>query len=1474
MTNKTDLELYFEYKCWQGLKERKLADKPKYVERLKYEIGVIEQMKFPGYFLIVADFIDWAKKNDILVGGGRGCLTGNALIITHNNGLKPLKDIGVGDKVISAKGNIKPVTNTFVYDINEELVNIKTWYGDTNGITMTLDHKVYAQKLKRPKGWDNWSLKTKKSKAAYLNPTHTISEIAAQDLEVGDLVWIPFIRNEKDQNLKFNFKHLRDKDLVLNELVVDTETAIDEGKRKNKHLGSLFLRSRANNKIFTFDDGYFVRIREVKRFFNKTKVYDITVEDDHSYVTTCGAVHNSAAGSLVAYALKITNGIDPLEHGLLFERFLNPSRISMPDIDVDFEKEKRDQVIQYISKTYGRDCVCQIGTIGTMKAKMTIQKICKALGYPIATGEELKKLCLPSVHGKPQPLSVSIEQVKELGEYAKAPGAEGKILRWSEKFENRVASVGVHASGLVISDAPVTKHLPLYVAKNESLATQWDMKIVEEVGLIKFDILGLATLSKMRLCLDLIQARHGRVIDIDSIDTQDVDTYRFLHNGELLGIFQLETSQGMRDLVMQIKPENIQDLTAAVAIFRPGPLQSEGLKDYLAWRGGADPKYLIPELEPILRETGGFCVFQDEVIATPNGSVIMKDLKNEDDIINGSGQVDKVKKILHTGNKQVYRYRSDGLIDTRLTSDHKVLTIEGYVPASKASHMLRRRFCSKQRCIQEISTDEGWLLGMLIGDGCLNSSSPVITVASKEKADQIGDILVRLFGGTARKYFATRCWYVGVKRAEGQYHNQFNTWLRKFSLMRSSGKNKTLPINVTSWTDNELSYLLAGLWDSNGQINKETISYCSANPKLLGQLGEILDILRVTFYFADPQHIVIRDRELFIRLIGPFLKFKNFQNTTSTIAAGLCISASFFRTLVDKYRGNTPIKTFCQKRGIPSHLYWTQQDKFLTTVFRHFPEEKEYLLNTFVRGDFAIERVRKIQNLGVQPVYDLETYSEHHSFIAGNAIVHNCVFQEQIMQIAQQCAGYSMAEADLLRKAMGKKKTDILNAEKERFKTGWLKNKLPLDKFEILWAQLLGFADYAFNRAHAASYAFLSYQTAWLKTHYPVEFMTACMINDFDDPEQMVRYLGECARMGLKVLPPDINQSQENFTIIDEHTVRFGLVPIRNIGKKPTHEILTKRLQMPHGYQSLPHFCESVHLGKVNRLKIESLIKAGVFDSFGFSRASLLDWVERYWAYRKEFETYTQKLNTWQKRNDAFQKRELDIANGSKLKALKQWDLPIEPEKPALLHLEELPTLQLQKDEHAHLGMFVSGHPLERLQTNTFDNIALALDLPSGSQVTILGVIVELKEHVVAKSKKKMAFLMLEDLTGRIKATVFPAAFSKVEHSLQPLTPLLFYAKTDIFETDEGVKMGNLIIQNVEPVDLSVITNNASAYKLNIPVSAIDKLLQIEGLFDKCGKHKMLLEVQYASGMQSRLLTPIPTTKNKGELKKILDMIP
>jgi DNA polymerase-3 subunit alpha len=348
--------------------------------------------------------------------------------------------------------------------------------------------------------------------------------------------------------------------------------------------------------------GYFLVVAD---FINYAKQHGIPV----------GPGRGSSAGSLVAYALKITD-LDPIRHVLLFERFLNPERRSMPDIDVDFCIRGRAQVIQYVKEKYGADRVAQIATFGTLKAKAAIKDVGRALGFSFAEADAIAKLIPAPKQGFDYPLTEAMRMEPRLGELMKSDPRVKTLMDHALRLEGLVRHASTHAAGVVLSNLPLVDHCPLFVDKEGGIVTQYEMTWVEKIGLVKFDFLGLKTLTLLHDCVKLIEVTRGDKIDLNGLPLDDKKTYRTLSSGNTTGVFQLE-STGIREMTVKIRPNCFEDLVAILALYRPGPLDSGMAEDYIKRKNGKEKiKYLHPLLETILKDTYGVIVYQEQVMQT------------------------------------------------------------------------------------------------------------------------------------------------------------------------------------------------------------------------------------------------------------------------------------------------------------------------------------------------------------------------------------------------------------------------------------------------------------------------------------------------------------------------------------------------------------------------------------------------------------------------------------------------------------------------------------------------------------------------------------------------------------------------------------------------------------------------------------------------------------------------------------------
>ena len=767
-------------------------------------------------------------------------------------------------------------------------------------------------------------------------------------------------------------------DQVLDEMAyTGLEERLEAIKEKNPDFSAeeeQRYRQRLERELETIKSmgfpGYFLIVAD---FINWAKDQNIPV----------GPGRGSAAGSLVAYSIRITD-IDPLPYDLLFERFLNPERISMPDIDVDFCIYGREDVIRFVQQKYGEPNVAQIITFGTLGAKGVIRDVGRALNMPYGEVDKISKL-VPAVLNIT--LNEALKQEPRLQELAKKDVRVKELINIALRLEGLTRHASTHAAGLVVTPEPLTEYLPLYTdPKSGSQVTQFVMSYVEKIGLVKFDFLGLKTLTVIDKALELIHAGSNPEFDLDKISMEDEKSYELLSHGDTTGVFQLESS-GMKELLIKLKPNCFEDIIAACALYRPGPL--------------------------------------------------------------GSGMVD--------------------------------------------------------------------------------------------------DFILRKHG-------------------------------------------------------------------------KKEIVY-------------------------------------------------DFEQ--------------------------------------------------------------------------------------LQPILE-DTYGV-------------IVYQEQVMLIAQVLANYTLGGADLLRRAMGKKKAEEMEKQKALFMAGARENKLNEKKAEAVFDLMAKFAAYGFNKSHSAAYALIAYQTAFLKAHYPVEFMAALLTEDMENTDKVIKNIAEVRAMGIDVLPPDINASIRSFTVY-ENAIRFGLGAVKGVGSSALESIL--RVRDENGaFTSLYDFCERVELSKVNKKVVEALIRCGAFDSLGGNRAQYMAALEDAMSIGQNIQRERQ-----QGQESLFEIDEMLSHGGngySDLPNVEEWS--------------DKETLMYEKEA---LGFYITGHPLSRYAEDiktfaTCDSSGLA-EMADKSEVKICGMVASTKE-LVTKKGDRMAFISLEDLSGSVEAVVFPEVFQAAAEFLDGDEPLMVYGSLDAGE--ESVKI-------------------------------------------------------------------------------------
>ncbi len=675
-------------------------------------------------------------------------------------------------------------------------------------------------------------------------------------------------------------------------------------------------------------------------------------------------VRGSGAASIVAYTLGLTR-LDPLRYDLIFERFLNPSRVTMPDVDLDFPDDQREEMIEYTVQKYGQDKVAQIITFGTMGARAAIRDVGRALDLPLGEVDRVAKL-IP--FGPKIKIRDGLDNVPELRQMYEETDYIRQLIDDARSLEGIARHASTHAAGVIIADKLLVEYAPLHrPTKGEGgVVAQFDMEILESIGLLKVDFLGLSTLTIMRIACQLIAQRHGVRLDQDNIPVDAPAIYELLSGGQVMGVFQVESS-GMRNVLTSMKPTRFEDVIAAIALYRPGPMQF--IDEYIAcMHGERQPQFAHPSLEPILGPTYGICVYQ-----------------------------------------------------------------------------------------------------------------------------------------------------------------------------------------------------------------------------------------------------------------------------------------------------------------------------------------------------------------------------------------------EQIIQILTNVAGYSAGEADLVRRAVGKKKQKELVKHRSTFIKGAMEHSgLDRGAAESIFDAIEYFANYGFNKAHSADYAVITCQTAYLKAHYPVEYMTALLTVEQHNTEKVGLLVAECRRMNIPVLPPDVNTSCQNFTIEDTDeglTIRFGLGAVKNVGSGPVEAIIEAR-EDGGPFHSLDDFCQRVDLRRVNRRALECLIKVGCLDSFG-GRAALLAGMDQMLAISQ----------TTHRARDVGQMSLFDVMADSPIMhvAIRLPAIPDPPRRDVLTWEKEL------------MGLYLSEHPLQRILNTLQDSVTFSGQIDeamNGQRVALAGVVAWARQ-IVTKKGDPMAFVGLEDLQGTVELVVFPRIYAQSRELLQ-----------------------------------------------------------------------------------------------------------
>ncbi|MCE7985898.1 MAG: DNA polymerase III subunit alpha [Caldilinea sp. CFX5] len=1003
-------------------------------------------------------------------------------------------------------------------------------------------------------------------------------------------------------------------------------------------------------------------------------------------------VRGSGAGSLVAYCTGIT-GIDPLKNNLIFERFLNPARVTMPDFDLDFPDDQREEMIRYTIEKYGKEQVAQIVTFGRMKARAAIKDVGRAQEIPLNQVNRIAQL-IPAIPGKP----VLIKDVMTEGHefynpelvqlYQNEPWVTS-LLDYSMKLEGVTRHSGIHAAAVIVADKELVHYAPLMRPSKGSVTetvAQFEFPILESIGLLKVDFLGLSTLSVMREAGRLIKERHGIEYTLATIPFEgEVTTqaFKLLSSGEVSGVFQVE-SAGMRRVLTEMRPHLFEHIVATISLYRPGPL--EYIPNYIRrLHGEEEIEFKHDALKPILTETLGIIIYQEQIIQVLNRLAGYS-----------PGEADLVRRA----------------ISKKKASDiekHKKIFVEG---------------CAKNNIPKDAAEAIYGDIEFFARYGfnkCLPGDVEVLNAATGRLV-KVED----LYTGAARIETTLACDIDALKLRPGAVSAVMNNGVKPvYRLTTTLGR-------TIEATDNHPFYTFDG-WRLLEELhNGEQIAVPRRIPiegkqawaadklvALAALLAEGVDELPAEIFGLNNQQL-----ELLVRSIWDF----------RTQASGVFHSARLARQL----------QHILLRLGLVARVQSVSAEHCIVTIEEDQP--------------IAIETVpTAFHLLGMLP-----EYTRTNILVIDRDNVHqrtNDIYWDKIVSIEY----------------VGEKQTYDL---------------------EVPGLHNFIANDILVHNSHAADYAVITVQTAFLKAHYPVEYMAALLLIERDKTEKVVNFINECRRMGISVLPPDVNYSGLDFEIQSlpdgveaakpdpmlsfkfpvppGSAIRFGMAAVKMVGEGPVKEILAARNE-GGPFASLEEFADRVDLRKVGKRPIECLIKVGAFDRFG-KRNQLLAVIDQMVA--NSGSVHDQRASGQLSMFDLF-------AGGAA--SVAQIRLP---------NVEEVKGREKLTWEKELLGVYAASHPMQSLGIDMSKIVTCYCNELSeehnGKNVTLAGMITSVRT-INTKKGDQMAFVQLEDRQGQCEAVVFPRAYQELKEKLVPDSLVIMKGKA---QTREG--QTSLLVDSIQ----------------------------------------------------------------------------
>jgi len=793
--------------------------------------------------------------------------------------------------------------------------------------------------------------------------------------------------------------------------------------------------------------------------------------------------------------------------------------------------------------------------------------------------------------------------------------------------------------------------------------TQFPMETCEQIGLLKIDFLGLSTLTIFRKACELVTKHHHIQYTMDNLpyrptgdpktDQQLKESFEMIGRGETVGVFQVE-STGMQQMLRDMRPTKFEHIVAAVSLYRPGPMDFIPLYNKRL-RGEEETIYRHDLLEPILAETYGICISGDSLVIDARTG----NRKRVDEVAVHAGEmliqgvdadycpvVERVSHWHDNGVKPVHQLTLENGASIKATKDHQFLTENGWQrldelkPGDYIATPARLVEPSETICIPR---EKLRVLAYLIADGSLASHAAVEFV---NKDQCLLDEYVRCLGAfknveptyLTQIHDVTR---VMTRNRYGKGTTELLAWLRELGLKnppvdpkdksRKGGcrsQEKFIPDFVFQLNDDDLTYFVASLWDCDGYMGDKMCHYKTISAQLAIDVQTLLLRLGITSTIYMNEYESVRGRRTSYQVTSfdaVRLKDQLAQHMLTIKRKIACygdarstISREPFIQEVEFVTGKMPSRQLMSRYGIGRQHFLPigrKRERIAVNIVRDLAKQLP-LPQSEKRTRIIWQPIASIEPAGEERVYDL-TVERIHNFVANNIIVHNCVYQEQIMQIAGQVFGYELGEADLMRRAVSKKKEKDLKKHRDIFLERGSTRGLDEPTINHIFDDIEFFANYGFNKSHAADYAVITCQTAFLKCHYPHEYLTALLFVHSDDIAKITTFLGEARRLGIPILPPDVNYSALNFDIQKQpdgkRGIRFGLAAIKNAGETALQPIIDAR-ESGGIFKSLEDFCRRVDLRLVGKRTLESLIKVGAMTAFG-NRNQLLQSMDRLMSF-------------------------------------------------------------------------------------------------------------------------------------------------------------------------------------------------------------------------------------------------------------------